>query len=103
DSGWSRRLRRRRPLAGRPDTRSPEAVTTWSPPSAIWKNQAGPGAVEGTEGPRHPARRTESTRSWNAVTITAENPTQTVDTRVLSYSTLPTPTDILRSEEHTSE
>ncbi len=29
------------------------------------------------------------------MTITAENPTQTVDTRVLSYSTLPTPTDIL--------
>ena len=41
---------------------------------------------------RHHAK---SIRSQNAVTITAENPTQTADRRVLSYSPLPTPTEIL--------
>lgn len=29
------------------------------------------------------------------MTVTAENPTQTADRRVLSYSPLPTPTEIL--------
>ena len=57
-------------------------------------NSGGPGVDKGTNRSRHPARHHHH-QERTAVTITAENPTQTADRRVLSYSPLPTPAEIL--------
>ena len=57
-------------------------------------NSGGSGVDKGTNRSRHPARHHHH-QERTAVTITAENPTQTADRRVLSYSPLPTPAEIL--------
>jgi len=57
--------------------------------------QAARVSFEGTRTSRHPARHPLRIQECTAVTITAENPTQTADRRVLKYSPLPTPTEIL--------
>ena len=57
-------------------------------------NSGGPGVDKGTNRSRHPARHHHH-QERTAVTITAENTTQTADRRVLSYSPLPTPAEIL--------
>ncbi|MCT1640503.1 3-deoxy-7-phosphoheptulonate synthase [Dietzia cinnamea] len=49
----------------------------------------------GTEEDHGTRPATTDSSGATAVTITAENPTQTADRRVLSYSPLPTPTEIL--------
>src|SRR5699024_4750606 len=84
---------RTRPLDRDVDTRSPEAVTI-TVAASRHLSSGGPGVDKGTSRSRHPARHHQH-QERTAVTITAENPTQTADRRVLSYSPLPTPTEIL--------